>query len=146
MLERRCCQYALFPGELTVEKSLPLRNTRLVIPKTLQPEILEKLHVGHLGIVKCSATNRCLLNMGFLHQYAVTMDPSFPQTFSDSLQEKVSSQTTYGQDASEQLSLSFHLRSNQVGLTCGGWDRRRKANETTTELQQTTQHYDLPSA
>lgn len=67
-----------------------------------------------------SATNRCLLNMGFLHQYAVTMDPSFPQTFSDSLQEKVSSQTTYGQDASEQLSLSFHLRSNQVGLTCGG--------------------------
>lgn len=52
-MDGRCHQYAPFSGELTTEKGLLLRNKRLVIPKTLQPEILEKLHVGHLGIVKC---------------------------------------------------------------------------------------------
>lgn len=52
-LDGRCHQYAPFAGELTVEKGLLLRNKRLVIPETLQPEILEKLQEGHLGIVKC---------------------------------------------------------------------------------------------
>ena len=52
-IEGRICQYAPFAGELTVEKGLLLRNKRLVIPKTLQADILEKLHAGHLGIVKC---------------------------------------------------------------------------------------------
>lgn len=52
-LDGSCHQYAPFAGELTVEKGLLIRNSRLVIPKTLQSEMLEKIHVGHLGIVKC---------------------------------------------------------------------------------------------
>lgn len=45
--------YAPFAGELTVEKGLLLRNKRLVIPKTLQADLMEKLLAGHLSIVKC---------------------------------------------------------------------------------------------
>lgn len=36
-----------------MEKYLLLKGKRLVIPKTLQADVPEKLHVGHLGIVKC---------------------------------------------------------------------------------------------
>ena len=52
-IDGRLRQYAPFEGELTVEKGLLLRNKRLVIPKTLQADIMEKLHAGHFGIVKC---------------------------------------------------------------------------------------------
>jgi hypothetical protein len=39
--------------ELSVAKGLLLRGNRVVIPSALQPEILDKLHAGHQGLVKC---------------------------------------------------------------------------------------------
>lgn len=41
-------------GDFTVQDGLLLKGVRLVIPKTLQNEILEKIHEGHQGIVKCT--------------------------------------------------------------------------------------------
>ena len=39
--------------ELSVNNGLLLRGNRLVIPNSLQSEILEKLHSGHQGLTKC---------------------------------------------------------------------------------------------
>ena len=40
-------------AELSVHKGLLLRGCRLVIPVSMQSDILNKLHVGHQGIRKC---------------------------------------------------------------------------------------------
>ena len=40
-------------AELSVQKGLLLRGSRLVIPVSMQSDILNKLHVGHQGIRKC---------------------------------------------------------------------------------------------
>ena len=44
--------------ELSVQNGLLMRNSRIVIPKSLQPDILQKLHNGHQGITKCRARAR----------------------------------------------------------------------------------------
>ena len=45
--------YAQFAAELTVQHGLLLKGSRLVIPASMCSDILEKLHTGHQGIVKC---------------------------------------------------------------------------------------------
>ena len=45
--------YWAFRGEFTVQEGLLLKGIRLVIPEILHGEILEKIHEGHQGIVKC---------------------------------------------------------------------------------------------
>ena len=45
--------YAPFETELTVKDGLLLRGNRLVIPASMQSDVLKKLHTGHQGIVKC---------------------------------------------------------------------------------------------
>ena len=40
-------------AELSVQNGLLLRGSRLVIPVSMQTDILQKLHVGHQGIRKC---------------------------------------------------------------------------------------------
>ena len=40
-------------AELTVQNGLLMRGCRTVIPASQRMEILEKLHTGHLGIVRC---------------------------------------------------------------------------------------------
>ena len=45
--------YKPFAAELTVQHGLLLRGSRLVIPAPMRSNILEKLHTGHQGIIKC---------------------------------------------------------------------------------------------
>ena len=40
-------------GPLTIIDDLLLFRSRIVIPKGLQKEILQKIHNGHQGIVRC---------------------------------------------------------------------------------------------
>ena len=40
-------------GELTVVQNIILKGTRIVIPSSMRLEILDKIHEGHQGIVKC---------------------------------------------------------------------------------------------
>ena len=40
-------------GELTVHNDLLLYGCRIVIPKPLQKEVLQKIHKGHQGIQRC---------------------------------------------------------------------------------------------
>ncbi|XP_061132648.1 uncharacterized protein K02A2.6-like [Syngnathus typhle] len=52
-IEKTFMPYFPFAGELTVQNGLLLLGCRLVIPKTLRDDMLNKLHEGHLGITKC---------------------------------------------------------------------------------------------
>ena len=45
--------YYAVAAELTVEKGLLMRGSRVVIPASLHVSILSKLHDGHQGITKC---------------------------------------------------------------------------------------------
>ena len=44
---------------LTINRGLLLYNDRLVIPTSMQLEILDALHEGHLGITKCQGRAKC---------------------------------------------------------------------------------------
>ncbi|XP_062855259.1 uncharacterized protein K02A2.6-like [Trichomycterus rosablanca] len=45
--------YLPFSGEITVQNGVLLKGERIVIPASLQADVLNKLHEGHLGITKC---------------------------------------------------------------------------------------------
>jgi len=45
--------YLPYTAEITVQDGLLMRNCRIIIPNSMQLEILEQIHAGHLGIVKC---------------------------------------------------------------------------------------------
>jgi hypothetical protein len=42
-------------GEITIQSGLLSRGIRLIIPKELHSELLQRIHEGHLGITKCRA-------------------------------------------------------------------------------------------
>ncbi|UYV72597.1 K02A2.6-like [Cordylochernes scorpioides] len=50
--------YWQFQEDLTYQNGLLLRGQRILIPKTLRKDILEKLHQGHFGINKCRSRAR----------------------------------------------------------------------------------------
>ena len=39
--------------QITIENGMLLKNTRIIIPHALQPELVQKIHEGHLGLKKC---------------------------------------------------------------------------------------------
>ncbi|KAL5517029.1 hypothetical protein EMCRGX_G002494 [Ephydatia muelleri] len=45
--------YSHVSAELTVVKGLLMRGARIVIPESMRPEMLKKIHEGHQGITKC---------------------------------------------------------------------------------------------
>ena len=42
-----------FRDELCVEDGLVLKGTRIIVPKSLQPDVLAQIHIAHQGIEKC---------------------------------------------------------------------------------------------
>lgn len=40
-------------AEISVQNGLLMRGCRIIIPLTLRMEMIEKLHTGHLGLVRC---------------------------------------------------------------------------------------------
>ena len=45
--------YWSYRDELSVENGIILKGDRIIIPKTMQAEIMEKIHYSHQGIEKC---------------------------------------------------------------------------------------------
>ena len=50
--------YYSVAAEISIENGLLMRGCRIIIPSKLQPEMLNKIHEGHLGITKCRARAR----------------------------------------------------------------------------------------
>lgn len=46
-------EYVKVRSELSVENGLLLRGCRIVVPRSMRGEILEKLHHGHQGLIRC---------------------------------------------------------------------------------------------
>lgn len=51
-------KYASVADELSVVQGLLLRGTRIVFPPSLHTEVLQRLHTGHQGVVRCRARAR----------------------------------------------------------------------------------------
>ena len=45
--------YSHVSAKLTVVMGLLMRGARIVIPESMRPEMLKKIHEGHQGITKC---------------------------------------------------------------------------------------------
>ncbi len=45
--------YVPFAAEFSIQDGLIMRNCRILVPAGMRLEVLEQLHQGHLGIVKC---------------------------------------------------------------------------------------------
>ena len=45
--------YWTFHEEMTIEDGLLLKGTHIIVPHTLNPEMIQLLHTGHLGLEKC---------------------------------------------------------------------------------------------
>ncbi|XP_037558060.1 uncharacterized protein K02A2.6-like [Dermacentor silvarum] len=58
MLAPEVRKYASVPDELSVVQGLLLRGTRIVFPPSLRKEVLQRLHTGHQGVVRCRARAR----------------------------------------------------------------------------------------
>ena len=47
------CPYWTFREEISIEDGILLEGERIIIPAAVQPDILQQLHHGHLGLQKC---------------------------------------------------------------------------------------------
>ena len=45
--------YWMFREEISIEDGILLKGERIIIPAVDQPDILQQLHHGHLGLIKC---------------------------------------------------------------------------------------------
>ncbi|GBM21303.1 hypothetical protein AVEN_149880-1 [Araneus ventricosus] len=54
-----CAPYWQNCYEISVQDGLFMRGCRIIIPKSHQAEVLNQIHEGHLGIIKCRARARC---------------------------------------------------------------------------------------
>ena len=46
-------KFAALSSEITVQRDILVRGSRLIIPDKLRREMIERIHEGHQGIVKC---------------------------------------------------------------------------------------------
>ena len=54
-------QYYNSADELTIIQGLIFKGMKLVVPKSLRPEMLKKIHYNHLGMEKCKSRAREIL-------------------------------------------------------------------------------------
>ena len=54
-LPRDLRPYWSYRDELSVENGIILKGDRIVIPESMQPDILKQIHAGHQGITKCQS-------------------------------------------------------------------------------------------
>ena len=45
--------YWSYRDKLAIENGILMESGRIIIPKVMQPEILQKIHYGHQGMEKC---------------------------------------------------------------------------------------------
>ena len=54
-------EYYHFRDELAVLNGVVLKGTRIVVPRSMRADMLERIHEGHLGTEKCRRRARTAL-------------------------------------------------------------------------------------
>ncbi|KAA8577518.1 hypothetical protein FQN60_009173 [Etheostoma spectabile] len=72
-----CQQYYNIRGELSFVNGLLLRKNRVVISQSLRPDMLKRLHEGHLGMENCKEFQDFAKEYDFCH---VTSSPLYAQS------------------------------------------------------------------
>lgn len=57
-LDQECRAYWQHRSDIVVEDGLLMRGSRIIIPKAMRNQVLDSIHQGHQGIVKCRARAR----------------------------------------------------------------------------------------
>ena len=122
-------QYLPCKSELTVNNGILLRGSRLVIPPALRPEIIEKLHAGHQGFIKCERraqesvwwprirqdidmkVSKCIVCSMYRSQKA---EPLMPTTFPDRPWQKVGTDIFEWKKCSYLLVIDYYSRYIEV--------------------------------
>ena len=52
-LPKKIQPYWTFHEKMSIEDGLILKGTHIIVPNTLHPEMIQLLHIGHLGLEKC---------------------------------------------------------------------------------------------
>lgn len=60
-VNKEIIQYWNYRHELTVAFNIVFKGNRIIVPKSLRKEMLQKIHTSHLGIEKCKSRARELL-------------------------------------------------------------------------------------
>ena len=50
--------YGNFRDEISIGDNMIFKSHKLIVPKSLRPELLDKIHEAHLGITKCKSRAR----------------------------------------------------------------------------------------
>lgn len=121
--------YLPVQDELSVHNDLLLRGDRLVIPPSLQSEILRKIHSGHQGLTKCferakqsvwwpgirkqleETINRCAICSQHRTQHA---EPLLPTNFPDYPWQKVASDLFQWKNSSYLLVVDYYSRFIEI--------------------------------
>ena len=61
MLSQKLIKYYSYKDELTIHEGIILRGARIVVPKEMRDEMLNKIHIGHQGINSCLRRARELI-------------------------------------------------------------------------------------
>ena len=90
-------KYLPVKDELSVTSGLLLRGNRFVIPQSLRPDVLNKLHAGHHGISKC-------------HQWALQLSIWWPAISKD-IEDTINRSMVYCTTRFSMLNYCYHLNS-----------------------------------
>ena len=132
--------YFQFAGELNVQKCLLLKGSRIVIPTSMQPEMLDKLHSAHQGIQKCRQwAQQSIWWLGLSRQLANLVDkcsictkerhqppePLMPSKFPSLPWLKVGTDLFYWKNTCYLLLVDYYSRYIKIA---------KLANESSTEV------------
>ena len=147
--------YWNFRGELSVVGNLILKSTRILIPSSLRLEVLDKIHQGQQGIVKCRAPSkesvwwpglsREIQDMiqGFrvcLQHKVNTREPLIPFKFSERLWQEIGIDFFYSKGRDYLLIVDYFSRFIEVSAM----QKSKKADDVISALKETFARYGIP--
>ena len=115
--------------ELSVEQGLLLLGSRIVIPCLLRARILERIHVGHLGIHKCGETARRNVRWPCMSSQIADMiracrkcqrnrpehsGPLMPLEFPERPWERIGTYLFHWHNSEYLIAVNYHSRSFEV--------------------------------
>ena len=67
-ISKNLLPYWSYRDELAIENGILMKSGRIIIPKAMQPEILQKIHYGHQGMEKCKLRAKSCVFLSDINQ------------------------------------------------------------------------------